>query len=167
MSTTISSSIRKALSFLAGAGVVVAASLATATPAHADISAPYRGSAMESVYCDSVNHTVQVTFSTEGEATGAIGGSDLFPYEENGAVWVTAWVWVDNGWISSGWQRLNSYGNDSMNWSHVGTSYWYFEYAFATPQGGWDYGQEWAGGNGNYGWYSNQNGYHSLTSCVS
>lgn len=48
-----------------------------------------------------------------------------------------------------------------------GTTYWYFEYAFQTPSDTFEYRAEWAGGVAAAGWYSDQNGYRSLTSCVS
>lgn len=152
---------------LVAVGVAVGLTIGTAGPAGADINTTNGGIAYENVNCDYSNHTVSITFNTNGEDTGVIGGSDLFPRYEKGAVYVTVWEWARGQWGHTAWTLLNNNGVSSLRYSESGTSYWYFSYAFATPDGRWDMSGEWAGGTGTYGWYSDQNGYQSLTSCYS
>jgi hypothetical protein len=142
--------------------------LTLAGTASADVSVPYDGSGSEVVYCDSSSHKVTITFDTIGEDSGQYGGSDLFPYSISEPVWVYIWAWYQGQWYHDGWVRLNNYGVGSVSYTGmVGTSYWYFQYAFASPNGGYDQPAEWAGGAGRWGIYSDQYGYHTQPSCVS
>jgi hypothetical protein len=122
---------------------------------------------METVYCNSSSHTVTITFDTQGEHSGRYGGSDLFPYEESEAVWVVVWVWANGSWQHTNWHQINAYGTSSASFNMSGTTYWYFDYAFSSPGGGFDYGGEWANGTGRWGWYSDQYGYRTDPACYS
>jgi hypothetical protein len=121
---------------------------------------------METVFCNSSSHTVTITYNVEGEHSGQYGGSDLFPYELSEPVWVTVWVWINNAWIHSDWHQLND-GVSTMSMNLTGTTYWYFQYAFASPNGSFDYGGEWAHGEGQWGAYSDQYGYRADPACYS
>ncbi len=150
--------------------VVIAGVLAVlcAAPAQADIWQTDGGYAMETVTCNSSEHSVTVDFNVRGEDSGVIAGSDLFPFELVEPVYVTVWEWVGGAWVRSDWHSINAYGPSSIKVDDTtGTTYWYFSYAFATRSGGWDYASEWAHGAGQAGLYSDQNGYTTLTSCNS
>ena len=81
-------------------------------------------------------------------------------------MWVTVYYWANGVWTHTGWVQLAE-GSSSYQFDFSGETYWYFQYAFANPAGGYDQGGEWAGDNGQAGWYSDQYGYQSQTSCIS
>lgn len=164
---TKSSVTRRLRTGLVTFGLAAALATAMAAPASADLTAPNEGSAMETVYCDSSSHTVTVTFDAQGEHSGQYGGSDLFPYEVNEAVWVVVWVWMNGAWVHTDWNQINAYGTSSTSFNVSGTTYWWFQYAFAAPGGGFHYGGEWAHGEGQWGAYSDQYGYQTDPACYS
>lgn len=155
---------RRFTMILLGLTSMVATLLGTTGSASASITAPDRGLVSESVYCNSDTHTVQVNFLTAGEQGGITG--DLFAHFETEQVWVIIWWWHNGSWNRTQWLALPE-GASSTQANLSGTSYWYFSYAFANAAGGYDQASEWADGNGQSGWYSDQHGYHSLTACNS
>lgn len=131
----------------------------------ADVSAG-AGYAMETVYCNSVTHTISITTNSSGAETGGITGN-LFLAPETYSVWLHVMEFVGGAWhqIGASWVQVGDGGNVYSFTAQAGqTSYWYFTWAFQTASG-WMYGNEWANGHAPSGWYSDQNGYHSLTSC--
>jgi hypothetical protein len=137
--------------------------LAAPASAQVDAGAAY---AYETVTCDSVLHTVTLDINTVGFGSGVYGGTELFPYELQEPVFVKVWEYTDGSWVStSNWNPVP--GVSHLTIPSTGTSFWYFQYAFQTPSGSYEYRDEWAGGVSAAGWYADQNGYQSLTSCVS
>jgi hypothetical protein len=164
----VARSARRGARLAAGVAVTVAsAALLTlvATPASAQVDAG-GAFAYENVFCDSVNHRVTVTTHTVGYGSGDFtGGTLLFPAERQLPVWVRLNEYVNGKWLTTSWVQRNGLGQVVM--SIRGTTYWYIDYAFQTKNNTLVYLSEWAGGARNPGWYSDQRGYNSLTSCVS
>jgi hypothetical protein len=147
-------------------GLVAVAMLATAGPAAADVEAGYDAQAMETVICDTSTHNVKIVFNVYGEDSGQTDDNYLDPHEIIEPVWLKVWEWTNNNWVISEWHQIVS-GVSSVNIPVTGTTYWYFQWAFQTPSGGFDYRGEYAGGAGDYGIYSNPLGYHAVSACYS
>ncbi len=162
---TKTSAVRKVFGLLLSMGVVGAVVTANSAPASAAINAQDRGFVSESVYCNSNTHTIEINFSAAGEQ-GGITGSDLFPRFETKPVWVIIWFWSNGAWTHTRWLQLPE-GASTSRVTLSGTTYWYFQYAFANAAGGYDQAAEWADGNGQWGWYSDQYGYHTQPACYS
>jgi hypothetical protein len=147
----------------AAASIGILAGLASPASAFVEAGSAW---AQETVTCNSVNHTVTVDFQTVGLPSGIIGGSDLFPYELQSQVYVKISEYVGGRWVTMNtWQPV--LGNRRIVVPSRGTTYWYFHFAFKTAQNSFVYRNEWAGGGGTHGLYSNQNGYRALNRCYS
>jgi hypothetical protein len=115
------------------------------------------GYGSETVYCNSSNHTVTVSFISLG-----IGNSAGSSYR----VWSRYRVYVYGQWHTSAWQLTpNSATTAPLPITAGTTSYWYFDWAFEYAPNQAQYISEWAHGQGTYGWYSDQRGYQTLPSC--
>ncbi len=154
----------RSVGLLAAAAATFGLLAGTASPANAMVDAG-GAYAYETVTCNSVAHTVSVDTNVVGYGSGVIGGSDLFPYEIQEPAYVQVSEYVGGKWVSSGWKVAN--GSRHLSISTRGTTYWYFSYAFVTPQNTLVYRSEWAGGGPASGWYADQRGYRTLPSCVS
>jgi hypothetical protein len=152
--------------------VVVAAGAASVhpSPTLANVSSG-SGSAYEWVYCNSNTHTITITTSSVGITSNQLVSSPggLINYFLKYRVWLSMHEYVNGAW------RAPMPFVQVPDGSHViqflekagATSYWYFTWAFEQPNGTIAYGGEWAQGMGSNGWYSDQRGYTTLTSCRS
>ncbi len=137
---------------------------AVAPAASASVSAG-AASAQETVFCNSSNHTITVTINTIPNINSSvITGSDLFPVYAKWPVFVRISAYTNGRWATASWKQITT---SQSTTAYAGTSYWYFDYAFQTGPNTFDYRSEYAGGAASPGWYSDQRGYRTLTSCVS
>ena len=157
-----------ALTTLAAIGATLVTFAGSAAPA----SAATAGDAVayESVACNARLHTVTLNYTSAGHSPGAynLTGDGIQELVDNRPlpVWVQVTYYAYGGWHTMPWGTL-PYGNATKVLPVTGVSYWYFNFAFQTPGGGFDYRSEYAGGRMSaYGWYSSGN-YNSLTSCNS
>lgn len=148
--------MRRLLGVLTGLGLAGTALTGLASPASATVDAG-GAYASEVVLCNSVQHTVTMTFNTVGYFGGVTGQLPVY---------VHVWQYVGGHWVApTSWAYVP--GTRSIQFSRQGTSYYYFEYAFQTPNNTFVTGAEWAGGGPASGWYADQRGYRTLPSCVS
>jgi hypothetical protein len=149
-----------------GAGI----SATAAAPAFAAVS-DGSGSADETVFCNSITHTITITTNSVGIPSNQLVSSPggLINYFLNYPVWLRMQEYVDGAWrAAKPWVQVTDGSHQIQFPERAGaTSYWYFTWAFQTASGRIDYGSEWAGGYNPYGWYSDQRGYKTLTSCRS
>ena len=114
------------------------------------------GYATETVLCNSVNHTVTITTLSWG----------ILNYTEPYPVWLRIRKYTNGAWYPTSWiRRADGTRQVTVAATAGQTSYWYFDWAFQYAPNKILYISEWAGDMAPYGAYSDQRGYHTLTSC--
>ncbi|MEP7055311.1 MAG: hypothetical protein ABI912_08700 [Actinomycetota bacterium] len=122
--------------------------------------------AQETVTCNSANHRITLDVHTVGFGSGVYAGTDLFPYEEQLPVYLKVSEFINGHWITlPTWRPVPGASHIVIHQRSV--TYWYFHFAFQTPSGAFEYRNEYAGGMGPHGGYSDQRGYRALNRCVS
>lgn len=138
----------------------------TASPSGAAVRSG-DANADETVSCNSATHQITITTWSNGIMSNQIGGSLMFPQYLPYSVYISIQEVVNGSSVMmTNWTRVTD-GTHAMVYNAPAgqTSYWYFRWAFQRADGSFAYASEWAHGGAPYGWYGDQRGYQSLTSC--